>query len=224
MTDLYTVSFDGIEDRTLTGRVHLRNPDAAQFSPRKAFPLQLLMDAWSMMLNGFSFEEAPFTREEGVRRASEAKGAGEMRRLEEMHHGKRVWVDAGGYLLEGDSKKLKEPKVKAADVYKNELDPYGGQGMDNGRHYLMLKSKPQEFARQADGIILAYELGPQANLPKGQRLERMDEDAVYELLDRPFEERPYAPVTVKVSSPRYLEPLAGGMRWSTAYSGWLPGQ
>ncbi|MGK5554438.1 hypothetical protein ACSNOI_22770 [Actinomadura kijaniata] len=223
MTDLYTVSFDGCDDRTLTGRVHLRNPDAARFPTRKAFALQMIMDAWWLMLKGLSFERAPFTREEGVRIASGAGAAAEMRELEEIHNGRQVWVDAGGHLLEEGTTRPREPRVKAADFYKDELDPHGGEGMSEGRHYVMLKAKPVEFFRRVEAMIISYELGKRGNVPKGQRPERMSEGDIYALLDRPFEERPYAPFTVKVSASRYLEPLTGGMRWSTTYSGSLPG-
>ncbi|MFC5187468.1 hypothetical protein [Actinomadura harenae] len=222
MTDLYIVSFDECDDRTLTGRVHLYNPDAASFPKGKTFPAQLLMDAWSMMLNGFSFEQAPFDRDEGVRLASEASGAAAMRELEELLFGKRVWVDAGGHLLKEGSKKLREPRVKASEVYKDDLHPYGGIGREDGRHFVTLRPKPDEFRRRADGMIMSYDLGRPANLPQGRPPERLHEDALYELLDRPFEERPYAPFTVKVTSARHLEPLAGGMRWRTALSGQLP--
>ncbi|WP_433227157.1 hypothetical protein [Actinomadura formosensis] len=87
------MSLDERDDRTLTGRVNLRHPDAARFPSHKAFPLQLIMDAWWLMMEGHSFAQAPFTRQEGVRIASTATAATEMRELAEIYNGKRVWVD-----------------------------------------------------------------------------------------------------------------------------------
>ncbi|WP_026411093.1 hypothetical protein [Actinomadura oligospora] len=222
MTDLYIVSFDECDDRTVTGRVHLYNPDAAYFPERREFPAELIMEAWWMMLNGYSFEQAPFGRDEGVTLASEASATAQMNEMHELYFGRKIWVDAGGYLLEEGSRKPQEPRVKASEVYKDELHPHGGQGIDGGRHYLMLRPKSGEFRRRTDGMILSYDLGRPGNVPNGRPVERLDEDAVYELLDRPFEERPFAPFIVKVTSARYLEPLAGGMRWRTAHTGHLP--
>ncbi|MEV5572085.1 hypothetical protein AB0L06_18740 [Spirillospora sp. NPDC052269] len=221
MTDLYTVSFDECDDRTLTGRVHLYNPDAWSFPKQREFPVQLMMEAWWLMREGLSFEEAPFDRDEGVRLASEASAAAEMRTLDELFFGKRVWVDAGGHLLKEGSREPQEPRVKASDVYKDELDPYGGQGIDDGRHYVMLKPKTREFRRRTDAMIASYRLGRPVNVPDGRSIERLDDEEIDEVLGRPFEERPYAPFTVKVTSARYLEPLSGGMRWGTTHSGHL---
>lgn len=223
MTELFVVSFDECDDRTLRGRVHLFNPGAAFFPKRKEFPVQLIMDAWSMMLNGHSFGQAPFSRDEGVRLASQAPAAAGMRELEDLYFGATAWVGPDGCLLEGEgSTKLREPKVKVSELRKDELHPDGASGTSGGRHYVMLAPKPDEFRRRADAMVVSYHLGRPGNVPNGRPPERLDEDVLDELLQRPLEERPYAPFVVKVTSARYLEPLRGGMRWGTAHAGLVP--
>ncbi|GAA4635396.1 hypothetical protein GCM10023196_080710 [Actinoallomurus vinaceus] len=223
MTDLFTVSIDARDDRTLRGRVHIINPDACFFPRGPEFPMQVIMDAWWCMNEGFSFELAPFSRDEGKERATESSAKDEFEELYDFFSGKKVRVDAGGYLLEDGSKKVRTPQVRASEVYKDDLHPYGGQGFDGDTHYIMLKPKPTEFRKRAQEIIISNELGEQHNVPTGVDISDLFEDELDGLLrDRPLEARPYAEFTVEVSGAQYLEHLSGGMRWSTTYSGALP--
>lgn len=222
MTDLFTVSIDARDDRTLRGRVHIINPDASFFPKGPEFPMQVIMDAWWCMKEGFSFTLAPFSWEDGKEIAATSPAKDEFEELYEFFSGRKVRTDAGGYLLKDGSKKVLTPKVRASEVYKDDLHPYGAQGFDGDTHYTMLKPKPAKFRKRAQEIISSNEVGEQHNVPTGTDISELGEEELDGLLDRPLEARPYAEFVVEVNGARYLEHLSGGMQWSTAYSGALP--
>ncbi|WP_329236817.1 hypothetical protein OG417_32955 [Actinoallomurus sp. NBC_01490] len=165
--------------------------------------------------DGYGFSEAP---EFGLQLIMDAwdrrsqSGAGsvsaateaEFKELFELYLGREVNVDEEGYLLEDGSTNLRVPRVKAEEFYKGRLHPYGGMGISNGIHFVQLAPQPAEFAQRTTEIIVSFEIS--------------EDDPAEDDEDK----GPSARFTTEVSDPRYLEHLAKGTSFTTAFTGHLP--
>ncbi|WP_067812899.1 hypothetical protein [Actinomadura kijaniata] len=95
MTDLFEVTIDGHEDRSLSGSLECLHDPA--FVPQNVeFPLQLIMDAWRMMREGFSFAWAPFSAREGTAIAHDSPVRAGLQELHDLCHGRGVRAPATG--------------------------------------------------------------------------------------------------------------------------------
>ncbi|KPC66266.1 hypothetical protein [Streptomyces chattanoogensis] len=215
MTDLYTVSINGVDGCTLHARVHLINPDAPYVPEKATFPLALLVDAWFLLTKGYLHTQSsrggrgdrlPIPEEEAARTVAGMRLRDEFQELHDLVLGKEI-------------------QLSATEFTSGAPDP-------------------GEFARRAAGIVTSYEAGPLRSLPlysevaevedaydpwpPGEREELArihDEvDPAYErawtlITTRPFSEWPSADITVTVRDAGYLEHMVDGMRWSTAHAG-----
>ncbi|MEU4845676.1 hypothetical protein [Streptomyces gilvosporeus] len=250
MTDLFTVSIDTVEGPTFRGRVHLINPDAWQVPKRTTFPLALLVDAWFLLANGYLHNDDdrvprgdryPFSEERGKEIVAGMRLKDEFPELYGFIFGKKLRVNAAGYLVADDGRTVLEPRRQAKDVY--ELG--GGSGHDEISHYVFTVRNAEAFSRRAADVVTTYHSSPVRNVPLWSEVATLeDEDHPWEpgesreematwedpadleywrvwrlLENRPFEKRPYVDITVTVSHPAYLEHLTDGMRWSTAHTG-----
>ncbi|WAP57792.1 hypothetical protein [Streptomyces sp. S465] len=250
MTDLFTVSIDAVEDSTFRGRVHLINPDAWQVPSEPTFPMALLVDAWFLLTNGHLHNDDdgvprgdryPFSEERGKEIVAGMRLKEEFSELYGFLFGKRLRVDADGYLLGDDGRTVLEPRTLAKDVY--ELG--GGSGHDGISHLLWTRNNGEAFSQRAADVVTTYRCGTVRNVPLWSEVAALeDEDEpwepgesreematwedpadlehwrVWRLLEtRAFDERPSVDIVVTVGHPAYLEHLTAGMRWSTAHTG-----
>ncbi|WP_329560202.1 hypothetical protein OG711_22705 [Streptomyces uncialis] len=229
MTDLFTVSVDSVEGAAFHGRVHLIGADAVRVPRDVTFPVALLVDAWSRRgRGGPAGGGAPDT--------GDARLDGEFRVLHECLHGRLLRVTDDGFLLADDGTTVLEPRRRAAEVY-----DLGGADRDEVSAYVRTLTDADAFGRLAASVVTGYDIGPLVNVPVWSDVAAVEPEEwepgleematwsepadldywrTWRLLEtRPFEELPCAGITVKVSDPAYLEPLADGMRWSTAYAG-----
>ncbi|MEV3875373.1 hypothetical protein [Streptomyces sp. NPDC049906] len=225
MTDLFTVSVDGVEGAVLRGRIHLISADAVRVPQDATFPARLLAEAW--------FRAGEAGGDEGGReRASGLRLAPELRELHACAAGRLVRVDEDGFLLAEDGCTVREPRRRAVDVY--DLD---GAGRDEVSGRVRTLSDPDALARRAAAIVTRYEVGPLRNVPAWSEVAAVDpeewepgleEMATWNapadldywrtwrlLAGRPLDGHPYAEVVVEVVDAGYLEHLGAGMRWST---------
>ncbi|MGX2996582.1 hypothetical protein JNUCC64_20295 [Streptomyces sp. JNUCC 64] len=240
MTDLFTVSVDGVEGAVLRGRIHLVSADAVRVPRDHAFPVALLAEAWFRLAGDGPGEPGADARPTGRRPDPDAVAdlrlAPELRDLHGCLAGRLVRVSDDGYLLDGDGVTVREPRRRAADVY-----DLGGSGRDGVSAYVRTLSDSDELARRAAEIVVGYEVGPLRNVPVWREVAAVDPEEwepgleematwdapadldywrTWRLLDgRPLEDHPYAEITVKVSDAGYLEHLVPGTRWSTAGTG-----
>lgn len=222
MTMMFTISIDDVEDRSFRARLHLRNIDAWHLPRQPEFPVQILMEAWSLMVRGHSFQKAPFSREEGVEIVNASPANEEYAELYNAFMGGKAWTTSDGWLLDETRKRPREPKIQAKDFYRDQLDPYGGAGMSKGVHYISLASNPQRFADLTKNIVVDYTMGEARNIPADADFEDLSESEAIALLNKPLAERPYAEFTTEVSDIRFLQHLRPGLRWQTAFTGLLP--
>ncbi|MFF2024500.1 hypothetical protein ACFVW2_22180 [Streptomyces sp. NPDC058171] len=246
MTDLFTVSVDGVEGPAFRGRIHLLGADAVRVPRENSFPVALLADAWARLDRGRLGDEEeavtrpvdryPFSAERGRQIAAGMRLAGEFHDLHACLAGRLLRVTDEGFLLSDDGSTLLEPRRRAAEVY-----DLGGSGRDAVSPYVRTLRDTDELARRAAVIVTGYEIGPLRNVPLWSEVAAVEPDEwepgleematwtesadldywrTWRLLDgRPFEEQPYAEVVVKVTDAGYLEHLTDGMRWSTARTG-----
>ncbi|WBB64122.1 hypothetical protein O7599_17080 [Streptomyces sp. WMMC500] len=193
MTMIFDVFTEAARGTTLSGTVQYRDPDNYGFSQGPAFGLQLIMAAWQ---EGGDFGAGPVS----------AQTEAEFEELFELYFGPKARVDEEGYLLEDGSTEVRIPRVKAEEVYKGRLDPYGGRGFSDGVHYLSLTPEPGAFARRTEEIIVSWEI-------------EEDKDNMDGIDD---EEGGSASFTLEVSDPRYLEHFTKNASFQTAFTGHLP--
>ncbi|MFB4303223.1 hypothetical protein [Actinomadura sp. NTSP31] len=135
MTDILEVALNAREGRTLTGSVTALNAHHTKFSRRPEFGVQLIIDAW----------DRPDAATGPLAPATEA----EFRRLFELFMGRKVRVDADGFLVD-------EPGVKAEERHRRELS--GSFGSDEDGPFVSLKPDPDGFRRHTKGMVMAFEL------------------------------------------------------------------
>ncbi|CAM3185818.1 hypothetical protein [Stackebrandtia soli] len=250
MTDLYAISVDSVEDATVTGRVHLINPDAVMICPDATLPVELLTDAWWLLSMGYLTDAEPEGREwyPGSRAQVRAlaggmRGAATFCRLHDYLLGETVRVTSDGYVLTKDGKQVVEPRRKSADVH--ELS--WGSGSDETSDYVTTVRRPDLFRNEVASIVRAHELGPLLQVPSWSDVaeadfarapfepddEREDMRQWHDPVDLdygpawdymselPLHRRPYAMWTVTMADASYVEHVAIGMRWRTAHTGWV---
>lgn len=243
MTTIFNVSVDDVQGSTFRGRVHVINPDVPSVPEKAVFPLSLLVDAWWHLDNGFLHDEKdddegdryPLTSEEGRRITANMRLRSEFLRLFDFVLGKKLRVTEDGFLLADDAKTVLEPKRLAKDVYV--LD--GGRGYDGISKFVMTPGDEKAFSASAAAIVTSYEISPYLNVPLLSEVAALEHPerpwqpgqpdgpadlehygGAWDLIqDRPFDEFPYAEITVTVSDAGYLEHLTPGMRWGTTMTG-----
>ncbi|QKW08365.1 hypothetical protein HUT18_20305 [Streptomyces sp. NA04227] len=186
-------------------------------------------------------DRCPFSVDRGKEIVAGMRRKDEFAELYTYLFGEHLRVDSAGHLLADDGRTLLEPRRKAADVY--ELS--GGSGHDEISRYVVTERNGEAFTRRAAEVVSTYHCGPVHNVPLWSEVAALeDEDdpwtpgesreematwhdpadlefgRVWSLLaSRPFEERPYADITVTVTDAALLAHMAAGMRWSTTHTG-----
>lgn len=188
-------------------------------------------------------DRCPISKERGKEIVAGMPLKDDLSEIYDLILGKMVRVNSGGYILADDGRTVLQPERRAKDVYKLGW----GSGRDPISSYVFTRSDPEELSRRAADIVTSYERGPVLNVPLWSEVAALESDhepwepgedreamltwhdpvdleywRTWRLLrDRPFDEWPYAEITVTVSDAGYLEHLAGGgMRWSTAQTGY----
>ncbi len=233
MTDLYTISVDMVEGATCRGRVHIINPDSLFVPTGRTFPVSLIFETW------FPEDvEAPGAAELGD---EDPLVTAQRPELEPMIYCRRqIRIDEDGYLLSYDGQTLLEARRHAKDV----PGESHGSGRDEVSAYISVDVPQEHLIQRAPSIVTSYEVSPLRNVPlRGEVLrfndgdplsaeesaeieesfegvELDEEELMYDgwklIMDRPFEERPYADITFTVTEARYLKHLTPGLRWRTA--------
>ncbi|MGY5130802.1 hypothetical protein [Streptomyces nigrescens] len=233
MTDLYTISVDAVEGATCRGRVHIINPDSLFVPTGRTFPVSLIFETWFPEDGG-----APSTAELGD---EDPFVTAQRPELEPMIYCRRqIRINKDGYLLSYDGQTLLEPRRHAKDVPGKSR----GSGHDEVSAYISVDVPEEHLIQHAPSIVTSYEVSPLRNVPlrsevlrfnggdplseeelageeealEGVELE--EEELMHDgwelIMDRPFEERPYADITFTVTDVRYLKHLTPGLRWRTA--------
>lgn len=249
VTDLYVVSLDAVEDATFRGRVHLINPDATLIPDISSFFVQLLLEAWHRLSNGYWFDHPdpsradrhPFSPEQAHQIPANMRLKDEFQKLQNLFFGE-IRVDENGYLLADDGRTVLDPPRKAEEVY----EVWDDSQMDEISRYVRAKPDPDAIYRRSDEIVTHFHISPVHNIPSWAELAAVEDEedplapeeretmAAWEGLadmdytrawtvirNRAFEDRPYADITVTVSDPGYLGHLAAGMRWSSTAHGYF---
>lgn len=160
MTMMFEVFLDARDGNRLAGSVFARNDGGIDRRHLPEFGLQLLMD--SRRATG------PLSPE------LEA----EFDALLELFLGRKVRVDADGYLLEEGM-----PRVRASEFYQGNLS--GSSGYDGENRYVVLKPEPAEFSRRTADIIVSFELTDDEDWPDADfELEVSDERYLAHLTTR----------------------------------------
>lgn len=180
MTFIYEVMTWGREGTTVDGTLTSLVGRGIRWECGPEFGLQLIMDAW---FQGFGAS------------AIDPGTAREFEECFELFLGKRIWIDAAGTVLDPETREPAEPKVNAYKAFKGQLD--GGAGDWEGRTYLMLKPRSDEFRRRTTAIIESFSIEPGSD---GE----------------------HAGLSVTVTDPKYLAHM-GEHRWfRTAFTGRMP--
>lgn len=180
MTTIFEVLTWGREGTKVDGQLTSRLGYGVEFPRGAEFGLQLLMDAW---FQGFGTM------------AMGQDTAKEFEECFELFLGKQVWTDEEGYLLDGATKELVQPKVKAAEHYADRLD--GSSGRSGGYDYLVLKPRGEEFLRRATAIVASFTIESEPGSEKAR-------------------------FTIEAADPRYVAHMEKHLYFQTAFTGRLP--
>ncbi|MFI6285360.1 hypothetical protein ACIBCM_11485 [Streptomyces sp. NPDC051018] len=124
----------------------------------------------------------------------------EFKELWELYFGRKVRVDEDGYLLADGSTEVRRPRVRAEDVHRGRIG--AGSGSQNGVRYIELLPESTEFVRRTARIVTSFRVTP-------------------DLDERIQGEGQRADVAIEVRDPRYLDHLAEGAYFQSAFTGHL---
>ncbi|NBE57071.1 hypothetical protein [Streptomyces boluensis] len=192
MTDVFTVTVDGVDSSTLHGRVHVINPDLPFVPQEASFPLALLTDAWFLLAGGHLYSGGgmpprrdlyPFREERGKTIVAGMRLSDEFQRL---HARKDFSRRAPKVITDHSTGPLRNvPLWSEVAALDSAADPWDEEDL--------------------------------AELAELEGAADLSDWRTWALLTtRPFTKWPYADIVVTVSDPGYLEHMTAGMRWSTA--------
>ena len=212
MSDIYNFSIVSVKNRTLTVQSTIVHPDVDWVEDTKNFALQVILEPYSDIANGYIYNAAwqsyPFDQKQADEFIKTHPLKDQMKYWLELMRGKRVEITEAEYNKMDELRKSDDPKFQGISSW----------GMSNGQYNVSYNPNYKAFMKVAEIAIEKVEMKNVEHMPwKHNQLSWEEREKITdEQWDEWYKDQPNCLLEITVLNEGLLHHLKEKMNWSSA--------